>query len=226
MGIFLSFGMSCSTTKKTANTTTASPPDYTYLALGDSYTIGESVCSNCNFPKQLKDSINKATQQNGTVKIIAKTGWTTTDLLAAIAIEKPKNNYDLVTLLIGVNNQFQKKPFEVYQKEFPELLDMAIQFAQNDPTRVVVVSIPDYAFTPYRKRVSNPDLISKELKKYDVFAHKIASEKGVIFQNITDITRRGIEDTELVANDGLHPSEKAYTLFVNRLFPLVQQILK
>lgn len=218
-GALLVLSLSCGITRQSAPTTT-SQPDYTYLALGDSYTIGESVCGECNFPKQLRDSLNRATRQNGTVKIIAKTGWTTTDLLAAIDREKPAANYDLVTLLIGVNNQYQKKPFKTYQKEFPELLDQAIQFAQNDPARVIVVSIPDYAFTPYGRSTSNPTLITEELKEYDAFAKKISLEKGVVFQNITPITQRGIEDKKLVAKDGLHPSEKAYRLFVELLFPL------
>ncbi|MDP2687584.1 MAG: SGNH/GDSL hydrolase family protein [Aequorivita sp.] len=189
-----------------------------YLALGDSYTIGESVCSNCNYPKQLTDSLNKTSNEKASVKIIAKTGWTTTDLLSAIAAEKPSKDYDLVTLLIGVNNQYQGKPFAVYEEELPKLLDMAIGFAKGKAENVIVLSIPDYAFTPFGQKSGKAEKITSELKRYNTFAEKIAEEKGVKFVNITPITQKGLENTALVASDGLHPSEVAYKKFVEMMF--------
>ncbi len=119
--IFLMALVSFSCAVKKENSS-AKETTYKYLALGDSYTIGESVCGDCNYPKQLTDSLNKISKEKTSVKILAKTGWTTTDLLSAIAAENPSKDYDLVTLLIGVNNQYQDKPFSIYKEEFPKLL--------------------------------------------------------------------------------------------------------
>ena len=120
-----------------------------YLALGDSYTIGQSVCENCTFPAQLKNSLqNTNLKNNFGLKIIAQTGWTTTNLIYAIENANLTPNYDLVTLLIGVNNQFQRQSFSLYQKEFPELVTKSIALTKGDKSKVIVVSIPDYAYTP------------------------------------------------------------------------------
>lgn len=198
--------------------TTSSNIAYKYLALGDSYTIGHSVCDTCGFPSQLKNRLNTELQRDGLLKVIAKTGWTTTNLLQAIDAQKLSPEYDLVTLLIGVNNQFQEKPFEVYKAEFNKLLNKAIYYAKGNPKRVIVVSIPDYGFTPYGEKRMIKAKISKEINIYNAYATSQAEDKGVVFINITDITRRGLQQKELVASDGLHPSKKAYALFVERLF--------
>ncbi len=218
---FLGF-LSCSNNDENKESASAEA-DFTYLALGDSYTIGESVAATQNFPFQLQDSLSERLNKKGTYKIIARTGWTTTNLLSAIATENPTSNYDLVTLLIGVNNQFQGKPFSVYEEEFPKLLDMAIEFAKGDKNNVIVVSIPDYAFTPFGENNGNAQKISEEIDQYNTYAQQVAEQKGVTFQNITDITRQGLKNPELVANDGLHPSAKAYKLFVDRLFSRARQ---
>lgn len=205
------------------NNTTKNETSFNYLALGDSYTIGESVLPTQNFPFQLQDTIARHFNKTTNYKIIAKTGWTTTDLLSAIKKQNLSNNYNLVTLLIGVNNQYQGKPFSLYEREFPKLLDIAIQAAQGNPKNVVVVSIPDYAFTPFGQKSSNSKKISEEIDQYNAFAKEIATKKGVAFQDITDITRTDLANQELVAKDGLHPSATAYTLFVDRLFNLVKE---
>ena len=198
---------------------------YSYLALGDSYTIGESVCDTCRFPEQLKDKISSNFNKKIDLKIIATTGWTTRDLLNGISKENLTYNYDLVTLLIGVNNQYQGKDFSIYEKEFPILLDKAIEFANGNKERVVVVSIPDYAFTPFGQTKENPDKISEEIDNYNAFAKKIANQKGVAFENITPITRNGLKDKSLVASDGLHPSKVAYKKFVDQLLTKVSEVL-
>lgn len=192
--------------------------NYKYLALGDSYTIGQSVCENCRFPAQLKDSIAKSLNAKDTfeVKIIAQTGWTTTNLKSAILAENPSKDYDLVTLLIGVNNQYQHKPFSLYQQEFPELVNQAILFAKGDKKNVIVVSIPDYAFTPFGQGSTT---ISEELFSYNEFAKNYCLANNITFVNITDITREGLLHPELVASDGLHPSPIAYSKFVERILP-------
>ncbi len=196
------------------------PKQLTYLALGDSYTIGHSVCETCRFPEQLRKKLGDLNPKNTyTSKIIATTGWTTTNLISAINTENPSSNYDLVTLLIGVNNQYQNKPFSIYEKEFPELVSKAIALAKGDKSNVIVVSIPDYAFTPVGKQSSNPSKISAEIDNYNTFAQKYCIERNIEFVSITDITRQGLVNPLLVATDGLHPSELAYSYFVERIFP-------
>lgn len=207
------------------NKTTETPAKYSYLALGDSYTKGESVCNNCGFPSQLVDSLASKYNLKGNLKSIAETGWTTTDLLSGIVDEQPASNYDLVTLLIGVNNQFQGKPFALYETEFPILVERAINFAQNDKNRVLVLSIPDYSFTPYGEGNTDSEKTSKELDAYNAFAQKISEEKGVQFFDVTTITRSGLKDKTLVASDGLHPSEKAYRLFVEEIIEKAKKIV-
>jgi len=216
--LFISCGVS--KTKKASEELT-----FKYLALGDSYTIGESVCSDCNYPQQLTDSLNDVLKEKTSVKIIAKTGWTTADLLGAIMAANPSKDYDLVTLLIGVNNQYQAKPFSIYEEEFPKLLDLAITFAEGKTENVIVLSIPDYAFTPFGQKSGKGEKITSELVKYNAFAEKISKEKQVRFINITPITQQGLEKTALVASDGLHPSEVAYKKFVEIMFESVLKIL-
>ena len=111
--------------------------DVSYLALGDSYTIGQSVCETCRFPEQLKKSLGNVS----TLKIIAQTGWTTTNLISAISNQNPSPDYDLVTLLIGVNNQYQNMPFSVYEKEFPELVTKAIALGKGYITPLGAISL-------------------------------------------------------------------------------------
>lgn len=192
-----------------------------YLALGDSYTIGEGVCWNCNFPSQLKDSLLQTDFFSSVnLKIVAQTGWTTTNLKNAIEAENLNSSYDLVTILIGVNNQYQNRPFSLYETEFPELLQTAITLAKGDKNRVIVVSIPDYAFTPFGQSSSNPSTISNQLDNYNTFAKNHAESLGITFLNITDITREGLNNPNLVASDNLHPSQLAYRKFVERMFPI------
>ena len=197
-----------------------------YLALGDSYTIGQSVCEKCTFPAQLKNSLQNTNFKNTfSLKIIAQTGWTTTNLIAATSNENLTPNYDLVTLLIGVNNQFQGQSFSLYEKEFPELVTTSIALAKGDKSKIIVVSIPDYAYTPAGQGFGNTSRISEEINKYNEFARKYCQEKSIPFISVTEITRGGISDKDLVASDGLHPSEKAYRLFVERIAPLAAILL-
>lgn len=193
---------------------------YRYLALGDSYTIGQSVCETCRFPEQLKTRLQAEIPNSAiSIDIIATTGWTTTNLISAINSQNPGSNYDLVTLLIGVNNQFQHKPFSVYEQEFPQLVDKAVAFAQGEKSKVIVVSIPDYAFTPFGQNTSNAAQVSSEIDQYNAFAQDYCIENNIAFINITDITRLGIQNPALVATDGLHPSQPAYSQFVDRILP-------
>jgi lysophospholipase L1-like esterase len=201
---------------------TVGSQSYKILSLGDSYTIGQSVCDTCRFPEQLKDSLTARLTNDDTftVNVIAQTGWTTSNLISAIANSNPSADNDLVTLLIGVNNQYQGKLFSLYETEFPQLVTTAIQLAKNDKTNVIVVSIPDYAYTPFGQNSSNPVTTSSEIDMYNSFAENYCNQQNISFVNITDITRQGLEDSSLVASDGLHPSSLAYSKFVERLLPL------
>ncbi len=188
----------------------------TYLALGDSYTIGESVSEKERFPVQLSDSLKAAGIRIKTPRIIARTGWTTDELKnAIIAANIPATTpYDVVTLLIGVNNQYRGRSVEAYKPEFTDLLNMAIQFAGGKKERVFVVSIPDYAYTTFGK--GNPT-ISKQIDEYNAANEAITKNRGVTYINITPISREGLKDPSLVASDGLHPSGKQYSRWVQLL---------
>jgi lysophospholipase L1-like esterase len=199
--------------------------DYNILALGDSYTIGQSVCGTCRFPEQLKDSLKLKFDVDVSfgLKIFARTGWTTTNLINAISDEGIANKYDLATLLIGVNNQYQNKPFSIYQNEFLQLISIAVSKVNNNKTNLIVISIPDYAYTPFGNGDKN---ISEDIDKYNSYAENYCATNNITFINITDITRMGLDNPALVASDGLHPSELAYTKFVERLLPFAIEKLK
>lgn len=215
--------VSCSSDNKVISNS-ATMKNINYLALGDSYTIGQSVCEKCRFPIQLQDSIKKYIDSNDTfsTQIIAQTGWTTTNLKNAIATANPSSDYDFVTLLIGVNNQYQNKPFSIYEQEFPELVNQAITFAKGNKNNVIIISIPDYAFTPFG---NGSMTISNEIDLYNSFAENYCNENNITFVTITDITRLGLSQPNLVATDGLHPSELAYSKFVERILPIAKMKL-
>lgn len=186
-----------------------------FLALGDSYTIGQSVSVNERWPVQLSDSLVNRGKVFDTLRIIATTGWRTDNLLAAITNQQlQKQHYNLVSLLIGVNNQYQGKPFSQYITEFPALLDSAILYAGGNKNRVFVVSIPDYAYTPYGQSTSNQAQISSQLAQYNQYAKHVADSLQIRFFNITPISQQGIQNPALVAGDGLHPSGLQYSKWV------------
>ena len=204
-----------------SNNTTTQNQTIKILSLGDSYTIGQSVCETCKFPEQLKDSLNVNLDYTAyELTVIAQTGWTTTSLINAVESIDPPNDFDLVTLLIGVNNQFTNRPFEVYESEFANLVNKAISYGTYNPANVIVISIPDYAFTPFGQNFGNPEETTAEIQQYNDFAEAYCAENGISYVYITDITQQGLENTALVASDGLHPSELAYSLFVERLLPI------
>ena len=193
---------------------------YTYLALGDSYTIGEKVDKSQRWPMQLVDSLQERSIEIEKPKIIAKTGWTTNDLLKAVKEQSPKKNFDLVTLLIGVNNQYQGKPIQQYRREFTKLLNKSIVFAKGNRQRVFVISIPDYGVTPFGQQ-KDPEKIAEELTQYNKIAREIAEEKGITFINITPISLQAKTDSTLIAEDDLHPSGKMYRQWVKKIIPTI-----
>jgi|SRR5688572_23256816 len=184
------------------------------LALGDSYTIGESVASSSRWPIQLVDSLQKRGVDCLQPKIIATTGWRTDNLKNAISRTKFKKDeqYNLVSLLIGVNNYYQGKSVESYAPEFEDLLKTALELAGGDKSAVFVLSIPDYGYTPFGKE--KQQTISEGIDAYNAVNKSISDKYGVKYYNITDISRRGLDEPDMVAADGLHPSEKMYSQWV------------
>ena len=196
-----------------------------YLALGDSYTIGETVPKNGSFPFQLAKALEKnALTAFDEVKVIAKTGWTTDELKEAISTANPNSDYDLVSLLIGVNNQYRGYPINQFDKEFEELLKLAIGFAKGKNSNVVVVAIPDYGCTPFGAEKANQ--IDVELKQYNQICAQKAKKYGVAFVNTYKTSKRAKSESELIADDQLHPSQKMYTLWVNEILPIAEKIIQ
>ncbi len=193
-----------------------------FLALGDSYTIGQSVAVKDRWPVQLKDSLIARGVAFDTLKIIATTGWRTDNLINAINSAKPDSSFNLVSILIGVNNQYQGYNIANYVPDLITLINRAIALAGNDTAAVFLVSIPDYAYTPYGQETSNPSKISAEIDQYNSLMDSVAQTYGINYFYITDISRQGLNDPALVANDGLHPSGKMYTQFVNEILDSIK----
>jgi lysophospholipase L1-like esterase len=191
-----------------------------FLALGDSYTIGESVAVNERWPVQLAHALRAKGIDCSEPQIVATTGWRTDDLKHAIEKARLKPEYTLVSLLIGVNNYYQGKSAESYAPEFEELLRTAIALAQGDKSRVFVVSIPDYGYTPFGKEKQN--VISTGIDAYNTINKSVAQKLGVKYIYITDISRKGLTDHDLVATDGLHPSGKMYRAWVERMLGVIR----
>lgn len=206
--------------------TTPPAAAFTYLALGDSYTIGQSVEAYQNFPNQLINQLKDANfSVNG--KIIAQTGWTTTNLIQAIKAETLAPKYDFVTLLIGVNNQYQRGNIDTYRKEFIELLQTSIRYAGGDVKRVFVLSIPDYSVTPFvGNDVNITSRIAREIDAYNQINKEETAKLKANYLDITPISRKAKDDRSLLAGDGLHPSATMYQAWVSLLKPMVANRLK
>lgn len=186
-----------------------------FLALGDSYTIGESVAEVQRWPVLLAKAISDRGIPCSEPQIIAVTGWRTDDLMSALKDNPPGNDYSLVSLLIGVNNQYQGKSVDEYAADFEALLRSAIAYAGGNASQVFVLSIPDYGYTPFGRDKQHE--ISQQI---DVFNHankSITGRLGISYIDITEISRDGLTDPELIAADGLHPSEKMYARWVDRI---------
>lgn len=209
---------------------------FRFLALGDSYTIGESVEPNQRWPMHLVHALADAQFECESPIIIAKTGWTTDELDKAIDDSQPEGDFHLVSLLIGVNNQYRQRSVETYKPEFEKLLERAIRFSGGKPKHVIVVSIPDYGITPFvsdKFKQAEPgetkflaSRISAELDAYNLAAKEITIRHGAHWVDITEISRsRGLEP-QMLAEDKLHPSGGMYKLWADEVFPVAKKILE
>ena len=198
---------------------------YTYLALGDSYTIGEALPLHKSFPYQVVDLLRKKGHHFSAPEIIAKTGWTTDELSAAIEEHEYLAKYDFVTLLIGVNNQYRGRSVEEYKIEFENLLKKALQLAADKKEHLVVLSIPDYSVTPFAQ-TKNPVGIRKEIELYNSVNNAVCIQYKVQHIDITPGTRKAKKDPSLLATDGLHPSEKEYTKWAEAVAKTIMSQLK
>ena len=196
-----------------------------FLALGDSYTIGESVEADQRWPMQLAAALRERGVRIADPEIIARTGWTTADLLRAIDMKGELGDHDLVSLLIGVNDQFQGLSIDGYRERFRELLAVAVEAAGGKPERVIVLSIPDWSYTPYAETIERPD-VSAEIDVFNAVAREESEEAVVHFFNIAPMTRPMVYDAELFADDGLHPSATMYAMWVDAILPEVLEIFR
>lgn len=198
---------------------------YQFLSLGDSYTIGESVDASDRWPVQLAGMLRKNGLDVADPDIIARTGWTTAELQDAIKAANNAKTYDLVSLLIGVNNQYRGQSTDRYRTEFRDLLQTAIQFAGNRADRVVVLSIPDWGKSPYANG-RDAQKIGSEIDTFNAIANDECRRKGVAFVDITPLTRQATGDTSQFADDGLHYAGKQMKQWANTALPVVETLLK
>jgi len=195
-----------------------------YLALGDSYTIGEDVLASARYPVQLSDRLKMDGFSMRQTKIIAQTGWRTDNLIQSIINQSLRDTFELVSLLIGVNNQFQNRPISTYRQEFSQLLNRSVDLAGGRPNRVFVFSIPDYGFTPFGN--NNQPSISMEIDSFNAANRELTKAAGISWFDITPISRRGLDEPNLIAGDGLHPSGEMYAEWIETYYAEIKAKLK
>lgn len=195
-----------------------------YLALGDSYTIGQNVQEAERFPAQ---TVQLLRAQNINIKepeYIATTGWTTSNLLSTINLQKPAKNFDIVTLLIGVNDQYQRGDTAGYKERFSALLNKAVDFAGGRKTHVFVLSIPDYSVTPFVVENDKAE-VSRQVDLFNAINKEVSLQNRITYIDITPSIRQGANDASLIASDGLHPSGKEYAVWAGMLAPLIKNVI-
>lgn len=230
----------CTAVTPTADETPASLPTLEpapmtpirYLALGDSYTIGEKVAEKDRWPNQLAALIEASPQfqqaagvdEDIHVRIIARTGWTVNELWQGMQVNPPSGRYDLVSLLIGVNDQYRGLPVDGYRDDFRFMLGRAVEYAGGDPKRVIVLSIPDWGFTPFAAdRDTEP--ISQQIDEFNAVNLEETEAVGAYYVDVTVISRMAMDDFDLITGDRLHPSGKMYAMWAEKTLPLALEIL-
>ena len=204
-----------------------------YLALGDSYTIGEKVAEKDRWPVQLAALLESSSQFTKSVAeneggidvtIIARTGWTVKELWEGVQANPPEGTYDMVSLLIGVNDQYRGLPVDGYRDDFRFMLGKAVEYAGGDPKRVIVLSIPDWGFTPFAAdRDTEP--ISQQIDEFNAVNREETEAVGAYYVDVTTISRMAMDDFDLITGDRLHPSGKMYAMWAEKTFPVALGIL-
>jgi len=198
---------------------------YSLLCLGDSYTIGEMVLPKENFPNQTADLLRKSGYNFADPEIVARTGWTTDELHAAISQHAFQNQYDFVTLLIGVNNQYRGRSIEDYKLQFEALLKQSIHFAGGRTDHVIVLSIPDWSVTPFAASTDRSN-VAKQIDEFNEANKELALTYRVKYIDITPDTRLAASERELIAADGLHPSAMEYAKCSEKIYHLIHRELQ
>jgi lysophospholipase L1-like esterase len=201
------------------------PNQFRFLALGDSYTIGENVSPDQRWPNQLVKLLSTNGKIVPSLTVIAQTGWTTCDLLASLNQAELTGSFDLVSLLIGVNNQFDGLGIEEYRHEFRSLIQQSIGFAGGDPTRLFVLSIPDWGKTPFADDRDRSQ-IRREIGAFNGVNWSETMVAGSHYVDIAPVSQRALSDSSLLGYDKLHPSGKMYAAWVELIYPVAQQILQ
>ncbi len=200
-------------------------PGFRYLALGDSYTIGESVSAKSRWPNQLAELL----EEEGThveVTIIARTGWTVDELWEGIQANPPQGTYDLVTLLIGVNDQYRGYLAEGYREKFRFMLTQAISYTGGHPDKVIVLSIPDWGFTPFAAQRGDTEPISQMIDEFNAVNLEETKSVGAYYVDVTIISRMALDDFDLITGDRLHPSGKMYGMWAEKVLPIALEVLR
>lgn len=198
---------------------------YSYLALGDSYTIGEAVPLNKSFPYQSVQLLRKKEYNFYAPEIIAQTGWTTDELQDAITKTTLLSKYDFVTLLIGVNNQYRGRDAIEYKEQLEQILKKLIELVNEKKEHIIVVSIPDYSSTPYARSM-NTEAISKEIEIFNGINKALSIQYKLQYVDITAGSKNAKEDPAFIAQDGLHPSEKEYAKWAEKIADIIASQLK
>lgn len=217
LAVLLFLGLGCQQTQKDV-------PALTYLALGDSYTIGESVAVKDRWPVQLADRLSKSGIAIKQPEIVAKTGWTTDELKDGIRNSTLESHYDIVSLLIGVNNQYRGRSVSEFAMQFNSLLDTCLQYSGGQADRVFVVSIPDWGAMPFAEG-RDREKIAAEIDHFNQVKQSESAKRGIHFIDITPISRQATRKSDYVAADLLHPSAAMYQAWVEIIFPQVEEKL-
>ncbi len=198
-----------------------------FLALGDSYTIGEGVPEGGAWIAQLADALRREGHAVGAPRVIATTGWTTDELSSAMDAAEPLGqHWDLVTLLIGVNNQYRGRDAGEYRDQFTALLDRAIACAGGNTARVMVLSIPDWGTTPFAAREGRDAWqVAAAIDAFNMAAQSICTARGVAFVDITPVSRMHGGEPAMLADDGLHPSAAMHALWAGLALPVARALL-
>jgi len=200
-------------------------PVLRFLALGDSYTIGERVSAKHRWPNQLAKLLEAEAIQTE-VTIIARTGWTVDELWEGIQANPPEGTYDLVTLLIGVNDQYRGYSAEWYREKFRFMLTQAISYAGGHPDQVIVLSIPDWGFTPFAATRGDTEPISQMIDQFNAVNLEETKALEAHYVDVTIISRMGMDDFELITGDRLHPSGKMYAMWAEKVLPVALDVLR